>query len=51
MHKYHVVSITATGDECELLATDSLKEAMERSKDEAYYIERDHEKATVELRR
>lgn len=51
MHKYHVVYITETGDEQELLATNSLKEAMERSKDEAYFIERDHEKAAVELRR
>lgn len=51
MHKYHVVSFGATGYECELLATDSLKEAMERAKDEAYFIERDHAKDTVELRR
>lgn len=51
MHKYHVVSIAETGDECELLATNGLKEAMDRAKDEAYYIERDHSKETVELRR
>lgn len=50
MHKYHVVSIAETV-ETYLLATDSLKEAMERAKDEAYFIERDHDKETVELRR
>lgn len=47
--KYYVTLVDGDFEEA-VLKTDSKEKAIERAQDEAYYIERDRRKDTVEIR-